>query len=55
MISENGDPEVSGPSACGINDAYRRMIPVFGLSSLCILSGITLSNLSAKRCLQCNR
>ena len=29
MISENGDPEVSGPSACGMNDAYRRMIPVF--------------------------
>ena len=29
MISENGAPEVSGPSACGMNDAYRRMIPVF--------------------------
>ena len=29
MISENGAPEVSGPSACGMNDVYRRMIPMF--------------------------
>ena len=29
MISENGVPEVSGPSACGLNDVYRRMIPMF--------------------------
>ena len=27
--AKNRDPEVSGPSACGMNDAYRRMIPVF--------------------------
>ena len=51
MISKNGDLEVSGPFACGMNDADRRMIPVFGLCSSCVLSHITLSNLSAKRCL----
>ena len=32
--SENGDPGVSGPSACGINDAYRRVIPLVG--AVCI-------------------
>ena len=28
-ICENGDPEVSGPSTCGMNDANLRMVPVF--------------------------
>jgi hypothetical protein len=27
--SEKGAPGVSGPSACGMNDVYRRVIPMF--------------------------